>query len=86
MNLAVSVPLAESAQTRGVEVIDRIKDDESRAENMILLSDLCETMINGSLCAMGSMTPIPVISAYKDFPEDFHLPSSNAVLEETNHG
>jgi formate dehydrogenase iron-sulfur subunit len=72
--------------TRGVEVIDRIKYDDSRAENMILLSDLCETMINGSLCAMGSMTPIPVISAYKDFPEDFHLPSNNAVLEETNHG
>jgi formate dehydrogenase iron-sulfur subunit len=72
--------------TRGVEVIDKIKDDDSRAANMILLNDLCETMINGSLCAMGSMTPIPVISAYKDFPEDFYLPSNHAVLEETNHG
>ena len=72
--------------TRGVEVIDKIKDDDNRAANMILLSDLCETMINGSLCAMGSMTPIPVTSAYKDFSEDFDLPSSNAVLQETNHG
>jgi formate dehydrogenase iron-sulfur subunit len=72
--------------TRGVEVIDKIKDDDNRAANMVLLSDLCETMVNGSLCAMGSMTPIPVTSAYKDFSEDFDLPSSNAVLQETNHG
>ncbi|MFQ3220381.1 MAG: formate dehydrogenase iron-sulfur subunit [Paraglaciecola sp.] len=65
--------------TRGVEVIDRIKNDENRAANMILLGDLCDTMIYGSLCAMGSMTPIPVTSAYKDFPEDFYLPSNQTV-------
>jgi len=72
--------------TRGVEVIDRIKNDDERAANMILLTDLCETMVNGSLCAMGSMTPIPVTSAYKDFPEDFHLPANHKVSQETNHG
>jgi formate dehydrogenase iron-sulfur subunit len=36
-----------------------------------LLRDLCDTMINGSLCAMGSMTPLPVLSALDHFPEDF---------------
>ena len=59
--------------TRGVEVIDRIKNDERRAENMALLNDLCDTMVDGSLCAMGSMTPIPVRSAFTDFPQDFYL-------------
>jgi formate dehydrogenase iron-sulfur subunit len=28
-------------------------------------------MINGSLCAMGGMTPFPVLSALNHFPEDF---------------
>jgi formate dehydrogenase iron-sulfur subunit len=28
-------------------------------------------MINGSLCAMGGMTPFPVLSALKYFPADF---------------
>ncbi|WP_299178812.1 NADH-quinone oxidoreductase subunit NuoF [uncultured Neptuniibacter sp.] len=57
--------------TRGVEVIDRIRNNENRDANMDLLSDLCETMIDGSLCAMGGMTPFPVQSAVKHFPEDF---------------
>lgn len=56
---------------RGVEVIDKIKNNHNRADNMILLDDLCDTMIDGSLCAMGSMTPIPVRSAYTHFPQDF---------------
>jgi len=30
-------------------------------------------MIDGSLCAMGSMTPFPVLSALEYFPEDFKL-------------
>lgn len=57
--------------TRGVEVIDRIQQNQSRAENLALLEDLCETMVDGSLCAMGGMTPFPVMSAVRHFPEDF---------------
>jgi len=56
---------------RGVEVIDRIINNENREKNMDLLNDLCETMIDGSLCAMGGMTPFPVKSALQYFPEDF---------------
>ena len=58
--------------TRGVEVIDRIKHNENREDNLALLSDLCDTMINSSLCAMGGMTPFPVQSAVKHFSEDFN--------------
>jgi formate dehydrogenase iron-sulfur subunit len=57
---------------RGVEVIDRIVGNEKREENLNLLNDLCDTMIDGSLCAMGGLTPFPVRSAVEYFPEDFN--------------
>ena len=59
---------------RGTEVIDRIVADENRDANLELLSELCDTMVDGSLCAMGGMTPFPVRSAVKYFPEDFNVP------------
>ena len=58
---------------RGVEVIDRIIAGDSREANLELLADLCETMVDGSLCAMGGLTPLPVRSALEHFPEDFEL-------------
>ena len=62
---------------RGVEVIDRIVANQNRDENLELLEELCDTMVDGSLCAMGGMTPFPVRSAIKYFPEDFtHPPKS----------
>jgi formate dehydrogenase iron-sulfur subunit len=57
--------------TRGVEVIDRIRAGERRPQQIMLLRDLCDTMLNGSLCAMGGMTPYPVLSALNHFPQDF---------------
>ena len=57
--------------TRGVEVIDRIRANHNREANLALLHDLCETMVDGSLCAMGGMTPFPVQSALTHFPDDF---------------
>jgi formate dehydrogenase iron-sulfur subunit len=59
--------------TRGVEVIDRIRDRHQVEMNVALLRDLCDTMTGGSLCALGSMTPYPVASALEHFPEDFGL-------------
>ncbi|MFT3730101.1 MAG: NADH-quinone oxidoreductase subunit NuoF [Hyphomicrobium sp.] len=66
--------------TRGVEVIDRIIADVERDMNLVLLEDLCVTMADGSLCAMGGLTPFPVMSALRGFPEDFHKPSPNKFL------
>jgi formate dehydrogenase iron-sulfur subunit len=57
--------------TRGVEVIERIRDGVERDKNFALLEDLCETMRYGSLCALGGLTPDPVRSALAHFPEDF---------------
>jgi formate dehydrogenase iron-sulfur subunit len=56
---------------RGVEVIDRIIAGNRRAEQLALLQELCDTMVDGSLCAMGGLTPYPVRSALQHFPEDF---------------
>ena len=56
---------------RGVEVIDRIRAGEDRDANLALLDDLCELMADGSLCAMGGLTPMPVRSAVEHFGEDF---------------
>jgi formate dehydrogenase iron-sulfur subunit len=56
---------------RGVEVIDRIRADTNRGDNLLLLKELCDTMEYGSLCAMGGLTPMPVRSAVEKFPEDF---------------
>ncbi len=56
---------------RGVEVIDRMIAGENREENYELLMELCNTMEDASLCAMGGMTPFPVRSVVKYFAEDF---------------
>ncbi|MER5913543.1 NADH-quinone oxidoreductase subunit NuoF [Streptomyces sp. NPDC001982] len=56
---------------RGVEVIDRIVAGEERDDNLALLEDLCELMTDGSLCAMGGLTPMPVRSAITHFSDDF---------------
>ncbi|WOB07116.1 formate dehydrogenase beta subunit [Piscinibacter gummiphilus] len=59
--------------TRGVEVIDKISQNQNRTQQVQLLRDLCDTMVHGSLCAMGGMTPYPVLSALNHFPQDFGL-------------
>jgi formate dehydrogenase iron-sulfur subunit len=56
---------------RGVELIDRIRAGEERQANLRVLEELCDTMADGSLCAMGGLTPFPVRSAVREFPEDF---------------
>jgi formate dehydrogenase iron-sulfur subunit len=64
--------------TRGMELIDKIVSTEGgtggRATNLATLVDLCEVMADGSLCAMGGLTPLPVRSALTLFTDDFHHP------------
>ena len=56
-------------------MIDRIIAGQNRGANLALLDDLCATMLEGSLCALGGLTPLPVQSAVKHFPEDFDRPA-----------
>ena len=57
--------------TRGVEVIDRIAAGIEPEAQIALVTDLCNTMKFGSLCALGGFTPYPVMSAINHFPDDF---------------
>ena len=57
--------------TRGVELMDRVLANVDRDRNLQLVEELCDTMLHGSLCGLGGMTPFPVQSALKYFPEDF---------------
>jgi formate dehydrogenase iron-sulfur subunit len=61
--------------TRGIEVIDQLltSGNGEKAAMSGLLRDLCDTMTAGSLCALGGLTPLPVLSALKHFPKDFGL-------------
>jgi formate dehydrogenase iron-sulfur subunit len=61
--------------TRGVEVIDKVINDQDRKDNLELLYDLCELMEGASLCLLGGLTPYPVQSAIRFFPEDFDRPA-----------
>lgn len=67
--------------TRGVEVIDRLlaaQGPAQQAPQVQLLRSLCDTLQHGSLCAMGGMTPYPVLSALDHYPQDFGLPEGVA--------
>jgi formate dehydrogenase iron-sulfur subunit len=55
---------------RGVEVIDKILNGKDEEANRALLEELCGTMVDGSLCALGGMAPFPVLSVLKHYPED----------------
>jgi formate dehydrogenase iron-sulfur subunit len=59
--------------TRGAETVDRIVAGQRVEANIALVRDLCEVMRDGSLCAHGGLTPMPVLSALDRFPEDFAL-------------
>ena len=65
--------------TRGVEVIDRLRAGDRPAMQEALLRDLCNTLTHGSLCALGGLTPLPVLSALEHFPEDFVKPVAAAA-------
>ena len=66
--------------TRGMETIDRIGTSKNKEQQVHLLRDLCNTMLHGSLCAMGGMTPYPVLSALNHYPADFGLETKEAQV------
>ncbi len=67
--------------TRGVETVDKILAGRDRPQNIQLLRDLCEVLTDGSLCALGGLTPLPVLSALDHFGEDFARDPARAAAE-----
>ena len=66
---------------RGVETVDRIIAGIEREKNLEVLADLNRLMTDASLCAMGGLTPMPVMSAVRHFPDDFHRPAMAVAAE-----
>jgi formate dehydrogenase iron-sulfur subunit len=66
---------------RGMETVDRIIAGRDVEKNVALVKDLCEVMTDGSLCAMGGLTPMPVLSALRHFSADFSVPPQLAAAE-----
>jgi formate dehydrogenase iron-sulfur subunit len=66
---------------RGVETVDNIIAGLEREKNLELLRDLCEVMTDGSLCALGGLAPMPVLSALNHFSEDFARAPTCAAAE-----
>ncbi|MCB2014468.1 MAG: NADH-ubiquinone oxidoreductase-F iron-sulfur binding region domain-containing protein [Sphingobium sp.] len=65
------------AGSDSVEALPQIRNTsggvrEASAE-LELITDLCDLMQSGSLCALGGFTPYPVMSAIRHFPEDFGI-------------
>jgi len=76
--------------TCGVELVDRIMAKRGMGGgDVALLDELCDTMLNGSLCGLGGLTPFPVRSALKHFSEDFsgaRAPLSSAAEAASSEG
>ncbi|MDT2023650.1 NADH-ubiquinone oxidoreductase-F iron-sulfur binding region domain-containing protein [Methylocella sp. CPCC 101449] len=67
--------------TRGVETIDKITQGQNVEANIALVKDLCTVLTDGSLCALGGLTPMPVMSALTHFPDDFRRSALHAAAE-----
>ncbi len=67
--------------TRGAETLDKIVAGVEVEKNTALVDDLLTLMTDASLCALGGLTPLPVGSALKHFPEDFIRAPKRAAAE-----
>ena len=67
--------------TRGAETIAKIAAGRNVESNIALVKDLCTVMTDGSLCALGGLTPMPVMSALTHFAEDFHRAPARDAAE-----
>ena len=61
--------------------MDKIIAGDRAEANLALITDLCQTLKFGSLCALGGFTPYPVMSAINHFPEDFVRPPLSVAAE-----
>ena len=66
---------------RGRELVETILAGTATEKTFETLTDLCETMKFGSLCALGGFIPYPVTSALTHFPQDFRRAAPRAAAE-----
>ncbi len=57
--------------TRGAETLEKVARGLEPEKNLALVKDLCSVLTDASLCALGGLTPLPVMSAITHFPSAF---------------
>ena len=57
--------------TRAQEILEAILDGDGTPDDLALLNELGDTMKNGSLCALGGLAPMPVLTAIQYFGTEF---------------
>ncbi len=57
--------------TRAKEILDAILDGDGSDDDIALLNELGDTMKLGSLCALGGLAPMPVLTAIQYFGKEF---------------
>ncbi len=57
--------------TRAKEILDKILRGDGSEDDLVLLSDLSETMKLGSLCALGGLAPMPILTSIQYFGKEF---------------
>jgi len=58
---------------RMLEVLTRITEGEGRLEDLDTIREIAAGMETGSLCALGQLTPGPVLSALRYFEDEFRV-------------
>jgi len=57
---------------RMLQILTGIAEGRGMMDDLDALVNLAEQMEDASLCALGQSAPVPVLSALRYFPEDFH--------------
>jgi NADH-quinone oxidoreductase subunit F len=55
-------------------VIERVRSDEGKLEDVELLKNIATQMQNKCLCALGEFATMAVVTGIERFPQDFNLP------------
>ncbi|MHB1296383.1 MAG: FAD-dependent oxidoreductase [Anaerolineae bacterium] len=56
---------------RMLEVLTRITKGEGKMEDLDTIQEIADGMTNGAICALGQLTPGPVLSALRYFKDEF---------------
>ncbi len=56
---------------RMLEALTRITEGEGKLEDLKIISEIAAGMENGALCALGQLTPGPVVAALRYFEDEF---------------
>ncbi len=71
-------PPCRIGSTRMLEILERIAAGKGKPEDIDRIRHLARGMQNGSLCALGQLTPSPVLSVLRHFEEEFWAHISEA--------